>query len=376
MSIFKRGKVYCFHFWFNGKHIQRTTKQGNKTVARQIEAAYRTALAKGEVGIMENKKMPGFASAMDSFLEWSETEHSGQRAATYKRYRVSSVALLKYFKNMPLDKITAEEVEQFKKTRGLQFATKRGKNKRVPTNKRIKPATVNRELACLRAAFNHTIKTGLLIKNPVSITGAKALPENSEKNRVLTYEEQEKYLAHASPMLFGVASIILETGMRPEEVCRIRPENVHLDRDYLFNPYGKTKAAKRRIKLTSAARRILAARMVACKGAYLFSHKDDLNRPVPKVNNAHDSALKASGLKHFVIYDCRHTWATRAVEAGVDLVTLAAMMGHTRIQMVMRYAHPSQDHQSKAMDIVESHVAAERIALAEKNQLLASQAIQ
>jgi hypothetical protein len=45
MSIFKRGNVYWYHFFFNGQHIQQSTKQGNLRVARQIEAAYRTPLA-------------------------------------------------------------------------------------------------------------------------------------------------------------------------------------------------------------------------------------------------------------------------------------------------------------------------------------------
>ena len=35
--------------------------------------------------------------------------------------------------------------------------------------------------------------------------------------------------------------------------------------------------------------------------------------------------------------------------AGVDLVTLAAMLGHSRIQMVLRYAHPTEEHQFAAM---------------------------
>jgi integrase len=51
----------------------------------------------------------------------------------------------------------------------------------------------------------------------------------------------------------------------------------------------------------------------------------------------------------FRIYDLLHTWATRAAEAGIDLVTLAAMLGHSRIQMVLRYAHPTQKHKTTAM---------------------------
>lgn len=50
MSIFKRGKVYWYHFLFNGEHVQKTAKQANPRTTRQMGAAYRAALAKSEVG--------------------------------------------------------------------------------------------------------------------------------------------------------------------------------------------------------------------------------------------------------------------------------------------------------------------------------------
>jgi len=78
-------------------------------------------------------------------------------------------------------------------------------------------------------------------------------------------------------MLWDVASIILETGMRPEEVCDIQPGDVHLDQNYLDIPRGKTTAAKRRVSFTQTVERKLAARVAECKGFYLFPHDDDLN---------------------------------------------------------------------------------------------------
>ena len=60
MAIFKRGRVYWFHFVFNGEHIQQSTKQGNPRVARQIESAYKTQLAKGEVDLEEREKIPSW----------------------------------------------------------------------------------------------------------------------------------------------------------------------------------------------------------------------------------------------------------------------------------------------------------------------------
>jgi integrase len=71
--------------------------------------------------------------------------------------------------------------------------------------------------------------------------------------------------------------------------------------------------------------------------------------PIVKVNAAHTAALKRTGVAPFRLYDLRHTWATRSAMAGVDLVTVAAMLGHSRIQMVLGYAHPTEEHQFAAM---------------------------
>jgi integrase len=360
MSIFKRGNVYWFHFLYNGEHVQRSTKQGNPRVARQIEAAYRTALAKGEVGIHERKKPPIFTAAMDAFLAWSKAEHEA-KPATHRRYEVSSVALLRHFGSKALDKITAEYVEAFKVARSNEHTTVKGKTNgtRKATKKRVRPATVNRELACLKALFNHAIKSDIPVKNPVSKVGF--LSEENEQTRVLAYDEQRQYLAKATQTLQDVATLILESGMRPEEVYRIQPENVHLAGGFLFIPFGKTKAARRRVPLTSVARNVLVKRMASLKTPYLFPCETDPRRPIPKVNNAHDRALKESKVAPFRLYDLRHTWATRAAESGVDLVTLAALLGHSKIQMVLRYAHPTQEHQMAAVKRLEAFVIGKQI---------------
>jgi integrase len=366
MSIFKRGSVYWYHFLWDGRHVQRSTKQGNPRVARQIEAAYKTALAKGEVGITERKKAPGFKAAMKAFLDWSEREHEAH-PATHRRYRVSSIALLGHFGDEAIDRITPEAVEAFKSARALESATARGKEKgkRKSTGKRIRPATLNRELACLKALFNHALKQDFSFRNPVS--RVEFLAENNEQTRVLSYDEQEKYLDVATPMLRDVATLMLETGMRPEEVYRIKPENVNLAGGFLVIPYGKTKAARRRVPLTASARSVLGLRL-ASDEAFLFPCETDSKRPVPKVNNAHDRAVKDSKVAPFRLYDLRHTWATRAAESGIDLVTLAALLGHSKIQMVLRYAHPTQEHQARSVERMEQFVAARQIEALSQRQ--------
>ena len=381
MAVYKNGKFYWFQFEYDGKRHRKSTKTGNRRAAEDIEAAFRTALARGDVGLTEKKKIPSFKTAMRDFLKWSEQEHTA-KPATYQRYVTSSKALLNHFKDVSLDKVTPDEVERYKIVRQAERRSARSKDGRKVAKGKIKPATVNRELACLRAMFNHVLKGDVPLKNPIGKLGAKLLREDNEQTRVLAYDEQARYLAAATPMLRDVATLMLETGMRPEEVYRIRPKNVRLADDYLFNPFGKTKAAKRRIRLTATAKSVLARRTNECKdengqpGAYLFSHASDPNQPVPKVNNAHDRAVRDSKVAKFRLYDLRHTWATRAAEAGIDLVTLAAMLGHSKINMVLRYAHPTQEHQTKAMEKLERFVAEQQIEAAARRQGIEEMAVQ
>jgi integrase len=245
----------------------------------------------------------------------------------------------------------------------MEYKTVKGKEKgsRKKTELRIMPATVNRELACLRAMFNHSIKADPLLKNPVCKNGVKAFHEDNEQTRVLSFDEQTRYLAAASQMLRDIATLMLETGMRPEEVYRIQPENVNLAGGFLFNPFGKTKAARRRVPLTTIARNLLTQRMAESAGSYLFPCDKDAARPVPKVNNAHDRAVTVSKVAKFRLYDLRHTWATRAAESGIDIVTLAALLGHSKIQMVLRYAHPTQEHQARSVERLEQFNAARQM---------------
>jgi integrase len=68
-----------------------------------------------------------------------------------------------------------------------------------------------------------------------------------------------------------------------------------------------------------------------------------------KAENAHQRVLKASGLA-FVVYDFRHTFATRFAEAtGGDVVALAAILGHANLRTVMRYVHLSREHRRTQM---------------------------
>jgi hypothetical protein len=65
--------VYWYKFMWNGELVRESTKQGNDKVARQMEAAHKTSLAKGEVGIREKKAVPTLAEfCRKRFAPWAD----------------------------------------------------------------------------------------------------------------------------------------------------------------------------------------------------------------------------------------------------------------------------------------------------------------
>ena len=78
-----------------------------------------------------------------------------------------------------------------------------------------------KQLACLKHLF--TRNEASVAKNPVK--NVKFLKEDNEQTRVLNAEEEKLYLLAASQPLQDIATLMLETGMRPEEVHRIRRED-------------------------------------------------------------------------------------------------------------------------------------------------------
>lgn len=167
--------------------------------------------------------------------------------------------------------------------------------------------------------------------------------------RVVSFEEELAYFAKASQPLKDISQIILDTGLRPEEVFRIRIENLDFVEKTIFNPFGKTKAARRKVTMTAEVVEILKQRTKKAKGPFVFPAKANRERPVGSVRKAHDAAVEKAGIKeHFRLYDLRHTFGTRTVAAGVDLPTLSAILGHTSIQMTMRYVHPAEEQKRYA----------------------------
>ena len=355
MTLYKRGNVYWYNFIRDGVRFQASTGCRRKADAEVIENAKKVEIAKEEVGIKPQQKRgpaPRFDVAMTEFLNWCEVEHS-EKPSTLRRYKVSSKSLLAYFKQIRIDRIDSADVEAFKDWRRVQKVTpkKTKKRKQPKPTAQIMPATVNREMACLKAMFFYWIRKKAVAQNPVS--DVKMLAEKQDFH-VVTPEEEYAYFAAASDPLHDIAAIILETGMRPEEVYGMRFNDIRLKEGFFFNSEGKTPSARRRVPLTRRAQQIIIKRLEEAEGEYLFPGRV-AGQPIVKVNAAHTATIGRAKLPRFRLYDFRHTFATRFVEAGGDLVTLAQILGHADLRMVMVYSHPTDPHKQKSIRLMESY---------------------
>ena len=92
--IYKRGKVYWYKFTWDGQSIRKSTRQGNDKVARQMESAHRTSLAKGEVGIREKKKVPTLGAFCKNRLEpWAKSTFESTTPNTWFWFRTGVKAI-------------------------------------------------------------------------------------------------------------------------------------------------------------------------------------------------------------------------------------------------------------------------------------------
>ena len=257
-----------------------------------------------------------------------------------------------YFRHtMRLDAITVGDVEKFKLWR--KHNTRRPpkpKNRKPVEKTEMAGASVNRDLAALKMMFNFFIKTGVIIKNPVS--AVKFLPENLNRWKVISESAENLYLMAASELLQNIAILMIETGCRPDELFRLQRKNIDLDDRTLFIADGKTKSARRRIPLSNRAFDVLSSKLAQCDGNYVFANSTT-GKPITSLKKAHLAAIKRSKVERFRLYDLRHTFASRMAAAGVDLITLRDLLGHTSLAMTMRYAHGNEQNRRDAISKME-----------------------
>lgn len=197
------------------------------------------------------------------------------------------------------------------------------------------------------------------------------LKEERTKPKTLTRSEQtklEKYI-ESSLDCFGIGVLLsLYTGMRIGEICALQREDLSPDGIYVHktmqrikNEEGKwvvvltdpkTECSRRLIPIPDRLSKLLER--VSCKEGFLL--KQENGRPVePRLlQKRFKTMLKRCGLPHRSFHSLRHTFATSLIEKGCDAKTVAALLGHSSVNITLsRYVHPSVDMKKKAVNMLE-----------------------
>lgn len=359
MAIFKRGRVYWYHFIFNGAHIQESTKQGNPRVARQMEAAHRTSLAKGEVGIREKKHVPIMSEFVrKQFLPWAEVTFAA-KYKTWLWYRNGARRILDYAElaGSKLDSISGEQIAGYVARRQING---------------MEISSINRELQALRRMLHLAVEWGVIAAAP-KVT---LLRGERRRDRVVTRREEAKYLAAASEPLASIATVLVDSGMRPEECFRLCWESIiwtNGRHGSMLVTHGKTAAARRMLPMSPRVRTILRSRWEAAgkpeEGWVWVAPTQSGHVEPSSVRKQHANTFKTlakqarkddeKSIRPFVFYDLRHTFLTRLGESGCNVWTLARIAGHSSIAMSARYVHPSEDAVMIAMSELEQNTKVE-----------------
>lgn len=226
---------------------------------------------------------------------------------------------------------------------------------------------------CFRQAF----KNGIIERNPVELA---ELPRQTEKRtkQALTREQQALFMNYSKDSyLYNLFSLMLRTGLRSGEVRGIKyasdvdkKNNVlHIQRTLKYiegvgylEDTPKTRTSTRDIPLTAEIAGILENQRnywefkVEKIDRYLFCNEngDPLSRE--RVQGEIDRTIKrirAAGhdFPRITSHTFRHTFATRAIESGMQPQVLKTILGHSSLAMTMDlYAHVLQDTKAEEME--------------------------
>ena len=239
------------------------------------------------------------------------------------------------------------------------------------TNKGLAPNTVNSIVSVLKASIKRAAVLGV---TNVQCTDAIVRPKGKEKQvECFTKEEQrkiEQYIADSKKdKLFGIL-LCLYTGLRIGELLALTWQDI----DFTKGVMSITKSCHDKWKdgqyvkavdtpKTENAYRIvpipkpLLARMrdrkkrSECK--YVIDGKSEHGAEVRSYQRTFEMLLVKLGISHKGFHALRHTFATRALEVGMDIKTLSEILGHSNPTITLkRYAHSMLEHKTEMMNRV------------------------
>ena len=327
MSIYRRGRIWWIDFYDQKRNrVQESSQSTNKRDAERL-----LNLRKSETlrGVFRRPVKVTLAEFGKRYME-----HAKANKRSWLRDEQMLEHLQKFFgAGRQLSDIGAADIENYK----LQRRTS------------VSGSTVNRELALLKRMFNLATDWDLYQDaNPVK--KVKFFRELNTGLRVLSEEEEQKFLQHATPYVQDVARFALNTGFRIGEIFSLRWSQVDMEKRIISVLAAKT-GKVREVPINVETLRVLQAWQHNKRNEFVF-YNSETGRPFVDLKAGFTLACRKAGITGVSWHTLRHTFASRLVKRGVDIVTVKELLGHSSITVTMRYTHTNLGNKRAAVQVL------------------------
>jgi len=341
-GIYKRGTVWWIRYAdLSGKIIRESSGSDKFKTAEDLLISRKNAIKEGK-GVPEIKRIKNhtFKELSEEYMKFVERQRSFESKECFINQ------LTEKFGPLPLRRFNSMLLEQYQSER---------------LNKGNKPATVNRLVATLKHMFTKAVEWDMVEEETLKrVRKAKLLPENNKRLRYLSKEECIRLVSSCAPHLRPVVITALNTGMRRGEILGLTWDRVDLQNGFILLDITKN-GERREIPINSTLRETFKGIVRRLDTPYVF-YGPITGKRLKWTRTAFSTALRRAKILDFHFHDLRHTFASHAVMAGVDLATLKELLGHKNLTMTLRYSHLAPGHKVQAVQLLDS-------ALNGKNEL-------
>jgi integrase len=310
-------KNYWIEYYLEGKRTRERigrSKQAAENRLREVQ----TAKAEGR-NIRKNKNsLITLGNLRDWYLDLSEVKQRRSFSSIKKCLRICVDGI----GDIPVSQLTQNRLELFRKKRLTEISERKGRP--------VKPSTVNRDVANLRAMLNKALDHSKIESNLIG--RIKQLEENNVRERVLSPEEFETLYLHCPASLKGLVLIAYYLPMRQAEIMNLTWQEIDLKTGFIRLGGERTKNKTGRvIPLHPRIVDFFKSFPRPIHGGYIFGQSRRFNR------KAFNKAVEAAGINDFTFHDLRHCAINNLRLAGNDHYTIKQASGHKTDIAFQRY---------------------------------------
>ena len=329
MAVRKIRNNWYVDFRHERKHIRKKSPENTRKGALAYESLLRSRATRGKAIFPEEKQKKKQLAYSEFYESWYRDYVKPNNSLSEQKTKKSiyDKHLRPFFGKMPIDEISARDVERFKKE---------------VLEKGLKPKTLNNLLTVLSKSLKTAFEWELISSMPP----IRLVKVPQQERRHLTQNEVDKLInATGDSMERAMVLTALRTGMRLGELCALEWKDIDwfnrhivVQRSYVRKQVKSTKSNKiRYIPMTSDLYDCLSN--LGKKHNAIFYSRDGGYMQKWKAQEVLERQCERAGVERATWHILRHTFASLLAQYGESMFSIQRLMGHSTIMMTERYAH-------------------------------------